>query len=218
MVSEIEDGWMINLKRRADKRETALAAISMFGWNVNVYDAIDGDALKRSGGRIKTSGKVRKTLHLSWNGKHGRMSRDVNGTHNGGTGWGTLGCQISHDRILSKRFTKQYRLVLEDDLVLQEGGVKRFKAAFRFVQERYPHWELFYIGGSPTRYAPKREVAKKLCPGLLYADSVYQSHAYLIKPTAATRVIEYLGNGSAADCALMNFCRHNRGKCFLSTF
>ena len=77
---------------------------------------------------------------------------------------------------------------------------------------------MLLLGGSPrnnwaeqTRHAL---VAPRRCPGLRYAEKLYQSHAYITKVDPSQAVVASLDNGSPSVSALQSFTKTHCWECF----
>ena len=186
-------------KRRQDKSEKAIAEAIRLGIRPEIFAAVDGDAFRRNnGGAIECSGR---TLILSWDAPWGRRTRCLRGAGNLETAWGTLGCCMSHERVL-QRAEPGPILVLGDDIyVPAEANKAILTEVMSHLAAKFPDWQLLMLGCKPrNKFAAKtrnKYVAPRACP-----------------PSRAA-FIEHIKAGSAADCALECYMRKNVGKCFM---
>jgi len=156
---------------------------------------------------------------LSWDAPWGRRTRCLRGAGNLETAWGTLGCCMSHERVL-QRAEPGPILVLGDDIyVPAEANKAILTEVMSHLAAKFPDWQLLMLGCKPrNKFAAKtrnKYVAPRACPPLRFCENAYESHAYVAREEARAAFIEHIKAGSAADCALECYMRKNVGKCFM---
>ena len=213
--------YLINLRRRGDKLEQVLAQCKSLHLHPTVVAAFDGVAMQKSGGRITKSFPRGRKLQLSWNNRHGRrQTENLRGEWNRDTAWATLGCNLSHKCVMSlDDETTDYTIVLEDDILVQEGAFRMVESAIKYLQAKKPQWKLLLLGGfSRPDLAPQTRNAKvcpRLCPSLSFAEKVYHSHAYVIHKAVRKEFAQKLSEGSASDSGLNCIMHAHVGECFV---
>ncbi|CAE7230378.1 unnamed protein product [Symbiodinium natans] len=208
--------YVIHLARQAERREGTLELFHKVGLkqNLQFLEAIDGEYLLRSGGRVtfkKTPGKnkTEKTLALlsydTFDEKRQelhRVSQVLHPTRLGTAGgtdlWAQLGCARSHynamrllKSVLSE--SESYALLCEDDCVLgpatadkPEEFLRELQSCVEALNEKYKNWCCLMLGGQPMRWARNEP---STIEGIKHATSVSQGHCSLWRYTPETSKI-----------------------------
>lgn len=122
--------YMINLKRRPDRRQRMQHCFDELGIEVETLDAVDGQTLNET---------FLKTLTFMRDFEDPYHKRPMK--------LGEIGCFLSHYQIWEKIIENQYQvtLVLEDDIRFESF----FKAKVEHVMaelQQIPNWDLVYFG------------------------------------------------------------------------
>ncbi len=101
---------------------------------------------------------------------------------------GTLGCLASHRAVLERVARKaRTALIFEDDVIFRPDFCRQFAELMRIVPAG---WHQVYLGGNHRR--PPRRIA----PGLLRCAYTTATHAYLVSPSGAARLLASLDGWS----------------------
>jgi len=91
-----------------------------------------------------------------------------------------------------------------------------FNEEMRFICSRYPEWGVVYLGGHVPTYGHKERHAEPLNERVRAPTRVYQTHAFLVRSTVVSEILELLHKGYAADAA---YAAWSKKKCnMLRTF
>ena len=184
---------------------------------VEMVRSIDGDEMLAAGGRcyrVNNRGLFKmmwdkdgkREKHMCHVGKNWRMCYP----------WGTLGCNLSHQKALKKAREimeggeADMVLIVEDDAV-QDMPPQQLRSVFHQAVNQLakssPAWTLLLLGGTPqTRFAnqvpPHGPSGVK---GLRRSEAVYQAHAFIVRLPALDHLEEKLQAGLAADGATVSY-------------
>ena len=212
--------FVINLKRRGDKRDLAVqeCAQKKLCASPTIFQGVDGEALSRKQGKSKLVGN---NLELSWKapGNRGRRVRIVRNRVNKGTEWGTLGCAMSHEKLLKQVSDRDRTLILEDDIKLCDDAGQCLKFHLDYLDDVHPNWQLLMLGGSLrdkwAKVTRNAKVSPRRVPQLRYCEYAYLSHGYVIRKAAIPTVLKFLAEGSPSDSALMRLQTKSPKQCFI---
>ncbi|XP_043940389.1 procollagen galactosyltransferase 1 isoform X2 [Protopterus annectens] len=171
-----DEVFMINLKRRTDRRERMLQTFYQQEIACKIVDAVDGRALNSS--QIEAMGI--DMLPGYEDPYHGRpVTR------------GELGCFLSHyiiwKEIVDRGLKKS--VVFEDDLRFEIFFKRRLMSLIHEVEEEQLDWDLIYIG----RKRMQLEHPEKAVPdvrNLVEADYSYWTLGYVISLQGAQKLLD----------------------------
>ncbi|XP_049643660.1 procollagen galactosyltransferase 1 [Suncus etruscus] len=170
-----DEVFMINLKRRADRRERMLRALGMQGIEARLVEAVDGRAMNTS--QVEALGI--QMLPGYRDPYHGRPLTK-----------GELGCFLSHFRIWKEVVDRglQSVLVFEDDLRFEIFFKRRLMNLMQDVERERLDWDLIYVG----RKRMQVEHPEKAVPrvrNLVEADYSYWTLAYVLSAQGARKLL-----------------------------
>ena len=105
---------------------------------------------------------------------------------------GQIGCWLSHAKIWSAiaKHNDPYALVLEDDALISRENA----ASIQEILEEIPSdWSVCYLGGryaDPTDAVVVKHLKETRNLEIAPTSRIWHSHAYIIKKSAATRLLE----------------------------
>lgn len=170
-----DEVFMINLKRRQDRRERMLWALWAQEIKVRLVEAVDGKAMNTS--QVEALGI--QMLPGYQDPYHGRPLTK-----------GELGCFLSHYNIWKEVVEKGLKksLVFEDDLRFEIFFKRRLMNLMRDVEREDLDWDLIYVG----RKRMQVEHPEKAVPrvrNLVEADYSYWTLAYVISLQGARKLL-----------------------------
>lgn len=172
---EFDEVFMINLVRRADRRERMLRALYEQELACKLINAVDGKALNTS--NIEAMGI--QMLPGYKDPYHGRpLSK------------GELGCFLSHHNIWKEIVDRglQTSLVIEDDLRFEVFFKRRLQALMYEVKSHNLDWDLIYIGRKRMQVDhPEKSVPK--IHNLVEADYSYWTLGYVLSLQGAQKLL-----------------------------
>ncbi|XP_038650913.1 procollagen galactosyltransferase 2-like isoform X5 [Scyliorhinus canicula] len=167
--------FMINLKRRTDRRQRMFRTLYEQNIDVKVVDAVDGKALNTS--HLKALNiEMLPGYHDPYSGRI--LTR------------GEIGCFLSHYYIWKEVIDRGLKkaLVLEDDNRFQPHFRRRITKLMDDIEENQLDWDLIYVG----RKRMQVDHPEKSVPGimnLVEADYSYWTLAYLISQQGAKNLV-----------------------------
>ncbi|XP_064137019.1 procollagen galactosyltransferase 1 isoform X2 [Loxodonta africana] len=170
-----DEVFMINLKRRQDRRERMLRALRLQGIACRLVEATDGKAMNTS--QVEALGI--QMLPGYRDPYHGRPLTK-----------GELGCFLSHYSIWKEVVDRglQKSLVFEDDLRFEIFFKRRLMNLMRDVEQEGLDWDLIYVG----RKRMQVEHPEKAVPrvrNLVEADYSYWTLAYVLSLQGAHKLL-----------------------------
>uniref|UniRef100_A0AAY4DHS7 procollagen galactosyltransferase n=1 Tax=Denticeps clupeoides TaxID=299321 RepID=A0AAY4DHS7_9TELE len=170
-----DEVFMINLKRRTDRRERMLRALHEQEIACEIVDAVDGKSLNVS--EIHDMG-----IHMLpgySDPYHGRPLTK-----------GELGCFLSHYNIWKEIVARGLKttLVLEDDLRFEVFFKRRLQNLMREVESEGLDWDLIYIGRKRMQ-VDHREKAVPNIHNLVQADYSYWTLGYMMSLQGAKKLL-----------------------------
>lgn len=170
-----DEVFMINLKRRRDRRERMLRALREQEIEVRLLEAVDGKAMNAS--QVEALGI--QMLPGYKDPYHGRPLTK-----------GELGCFLSHYRIWTEVVERglQKSLVFEDDLRFEIFFKRRLMNLMRDVERERLDWDLIYVG----RKRMQVEQPEKAVPrvrNLVEADYSYWTLGYALSQEGARKLV-----------------------------
>uniref|UniRef100_A0A8C2ILD8 procollagen galactosyltransferase n=1 Tax=Cyprinus carpio TaxID=7962 RepID=A0A8C2ILD8_CYPCA len=173
---DFDEVFMINLKRRADRRERMLRALREQEIDCKIIAAVDGKAMNVS--EIHAMG-----IHMlpSYSDPyHGRpLTR------------GELGCFLSHYNIWKEIVDRGLKtsLVLEDDLRFEIFFKRRLQNLMSEVESEGLDWDLIYIGRKRMQ-VDRPEKAVPNIRNLVEADYSYWTLGYMMSLQGAKKLLK----------------------------
>ncbi|XP_014343974.1 procollagen galactosyltransferase 2 [Latimeria chalumnae] len=167
--------FLINLKRRTDRRERMLHTLYEQEIEVKVFDAVDGKALNTS--QLKT---MRIEMLPGYQDPYsGRpLTR------------GEIGCFLSHYYIWKEVFDRNMdkALVIEDDVRFEPQFKKKILRLMADIEETQLDWDLIYIGRKRMQVKrPEKAVSNIM--NLVEADYSYWTLGYMISFQGSQKLI-----------------------------
>ncbi|XP_064163078.1 procollagen galactosyltransferase 2 [Anguilla rostrata] len=166
--------YLINLRRRPDRRDRMLWALNELEIDVKVVDAVDGGALNSS--EIKLLGV--DLLPGYYDPFSGRTLTK-----------GEVGCFLSHYFIWKEMVDMQLdkALIFEDDIRFQGNIKRRILRLMEEVEKVELDWDIIYLGRKKVK--PGDEVAVENVRNLVVADYSYWTLSYAISQQGAQKLI-----------------------------
>ncbi|XP_012689193.1 procollagen galactosyltransferase 1 [Clupea harengus] len=173
---DFDEVFMINLQRRADRRERMLRAMQEQEIACKVVAAVDGKAMNMS--EIEEM-----DIHMlpGYNDPyHGRPLTK-----------GELGCFLSHYNIWKEIVERGLRtsLVIEDDLRFEVFFKRRLQNLMAEVESEGLDWDLIYIGRKRMQ-VDHREKAVPNIHNLVEADYSYWTLGYMMSLQGAKKLLK----------------------------
>ncbi|XP_054860063.1 procollagen galactosyltransferase 2 [Amphiprion ocellaris] len=166
--------FLINLRRRPDRRDRMLFSLNELEIDVKVVDAVDGNALNSSD--IKILGV--DLLPGYYDPFSGRTLTK-----------GEVGCFLSHYYIWKEMVDVQMdkALVLEDDVRFQANFKRRVLRLMEEVEQVELDWDIIYFGRKQVN--PGNEEAVENVRNLVVADYSYWTLSYAISLQGAQKLL-----------------------------
>ncbi|XP_028268833.1 procollagen galactosyltransferase 1 [Parambassis ranga] len=170
-----DEVFMINLKRRADRRQRMLRALHHQEIACKVISAVDGKAMNIS--EIHSMG-----IHMLpgySDPYHGRPLTK-----------GELGCFLSHHNIWKEIVERglQTSLVIEDDLRFEVFFKRRLMNLMREVDNEGLDWDLIYIGRKRMQVAHPEKAVPNV-RSIVEADYSYWTLGYMMSLKGAQKLL-----------------------------
>ncbi|XP_051525644.1 procollagen galactosyltransferase 2-like isoform X2 [Myxocyprinus asiaticus] len=167
--------FLINLKRRLDRRERMLNTLAVLGLEASVFYAVDGKALNTS---------QLQALHIE-------MLPGYKDPYSGRVlTRGEIGCFLSHHFIWKQVVERglQRVLVLEDDVRFEPRFKGRLQIIMEDVEKAQLDWDLVYVGRKRMQVA-KPEVSVEGVNNLVEADYSYWTLGYALSQQGAKKLL-----------------------------
>ncbi|XP_061539414.1 procollagen galactosyltransferase 2 isoform X1 [Phycodurus eques] len=172
----LDDIFLINLKRRLDRRSRMLKTMSALGLHATLSAAVDGKALNTS--QLQALG-----IEMMPGYKDPYSGRVLTR--------GEIGCFLSHHSIWSQVVERglQKVLVLEDDVRFEPRFKRRLQAILDDVDKAQLDWDLIYVGRKRMQVQqPERSVDG--VNNLVEADYSYWTLGYVLSLQGATKLLD----------------------------
>lgn len=215
---------VINLARRADRWAEVSRLLQRFGLAFQRWEATDGGSEDIPEAMV---GKWWATGDVKWDERMERWYHEGIDVLVGDSSWmvrlsgGERGCAWSHVRgwvhLLSDRAAvsggdAMPMMVLEDDVVADAGSWGRIGSVLRAVQDEPP--DILYLGWG--HWSPWRRVVKRVggrgtdaCT-IMEAEYPCTTHAYIIWPSGARKLLECLPVNAPLDHWMAQACSSRR--------
>ncbi|KAG7456859.1 hypothetical protein MATL_G00240430 [Megalops atlanticus] len=167
--------FLINLKRRQDRRQRMLRTIEALGIQATLTEAVDGKALNSS--QLQALG-----IDMLPGYKDPYSDRVLTR--------GEIGCFLSHHHIWTQVVEQglQQVLVLEDDVRFEPRFRSRLLAIMENVQQAQLDWDLIYVGRKRLQ-VKQREQAVEGVSNLVVPDYSYWTLGYALSLQGATKLL-----------------------------
>uniref|UniRef100_A0A3P9M7U0 Cerebral endothelial cell adhesion molecule n=1 Tax=Oryzias latipes TaxID=8090 RepID=A0A3P9M7U0_ORYLA len=163
--------YLINLRRRPDRRDRMLFSLNELEIDVKVVDAVDGNALNSSDIRILGV----DLLPGYYDPFSGRTLTK-----------GEVGCFLSHYYIW-KEVRGHSSLILEDDVRFQANFKRRVLRLMEEVEQVELDWDIIYLGRKQVN--PGKEEAVENIRNLVMADYSHWTLLYAISQQGAQKLL-----------------------------
>ncbi|XP_029001624.1 procollagen galactosyltransferase 2 [Betta splendens] len=167
--------FLINLKRRLDRRTRMLKTMITLGLRASLIDAVDGKALNTS--QLQALG-----IEMMPGYKDPYSGRVLTR--------GEIGCFLSHHSIWTQVIERGLHkvLVLEDDVRFEPRFKRRLQAVMDDISEAQLDWDLIYVGRKRMQVQqPERSVDG--VHNLVEADYSYWTLGYALSQRGAAKLL-----------------------------
>uniref|UniRef100_A0A8C5H4J0 Glycosyl transferase family 25 domain-containing protein n=1 Tax=Gouania willdenowi TaxID=441366 RepID=A0A8C5H4J0_GOUWI len=173
-LPDIGSIYLINLRRRPDRRERMLFSLNELEIDVKVVDAVDGNALNSSD--IKLLGV--DLLPGYYDPFSGRTLTK-----------GEVGCFLSHFFIWKEMVDLQMdkAMIFEDDVRFQANFKRRVIRLMEEVEQAELDWDIIYVGRKQVN--PSKEEPVENVQNLVFADYSYWTLSYIISLQGAQKLL-----------------------------
>ncbi|XP_065200930.1 glycosyltransferase 25 family member [Planococcus citri] len=167
--------FVINLKRRKERRERMLYGMRELGIDFSFVEAVDGKTLDEA--QLKEMGvSLMKDYEDPY---HKRPMKK-----------GEIGCFLSHYKLWKKMIAENYEqiLILEDDVRFEKHFLSKFKNLLDELRGPGLRWDLAYLGRKIMN--PKNESLVSENSNLVYPDYTYWTLGYIISKQGALKLLD----------------------------
>ncbi|XP_072536894.1 procollagen galactosyltransferase 2 [Salminus brasiliensis] len=167
--------FLINLKRRTDRRERMLNTLEALELEATLIEAVDGKALNSS--KLQALGI--------------EMMPDYKDPYSGRVlTRGEIGCFLSHHATWTQVVERglQSVLVLEDDVRFEPRFKRRLQTIMEDVEKALLDWDLIYVGRKRMQVA-QPEVSVEGVDNLVEADYSYWTLGYALSQQGARKLL-----------------------------
>ncbi|XDV49230.1 hypothetical protein PO909_018515 [Leuciscus waleckii] len=167
--------FLINLKRRLDRRERMLNTMAVLGVEATLIDAVDGKSLNTS--QLQALG-----IEMIPEYKDPYSGRVLTR--------GEIGCFLSHHFTWKQVVERglQHVLVLEDDVRFEPRFKRRLQTIMEDVEKAQLNWDLIYVGRKRMQVA-QPEVSVESVNNLVKADYSYWTLGYALSQQGAKKLL-----------------------------
>ncbi|XP_076000821.1 procollagen galactosyltransferase 2-like [Genypterus blacodes] len=168
--------FLINLKRRSDRRERMMSSLAALGIDVTLTEAVDGKALNSS--QLQAMGIDMLP------GYKDPYSRRV-------LTRGEIGCFLSHYNIWKQVVEKELQqvLLLEDDVRFEPRFCSRLEAIMENMQSEGLDWDLIYVGRKRLQVKEPEHWVKGV-KNLVHPDYSYWTLGYVLSLQGAKKLLQ----------------------------
>ncbi|KAG7235695.1 hypothetical protein INR49_002325 [Caranx melampygus] len=167
--------FLINLKRRLDRRTRMLKSMSSLGLQATLIDAVDGKALNTS--QLQALG-----IEMMPGYKDPYSGRVLTR--------GEIGCFLSHHSIWKQVIERslQQVLVLEDDVRFEPRFKRRLQAIMDDIHKTQLDWDLIYVGRKRMQVQQPEQSVEGV-NNLVVADYSYWTLGYALSQQGAKKLL-----------------------------
>uniref|UniRef100_A0A3P8S4Y4 Si:ch211-13f8.2 n=1 Tax=Amphiprion percula TaxID=161767 RepID=A0A3P8S4Y4_AMPPE len=171
-----DEVFLINLRRRSDRKERMLSSLAVLGINATLTEAVDGKALNSS--------------VLQWMGVD-MLPGYTDPYSERVLTRGEIGCFLSHYNIWNEAdvLLKTTVLVLEDDVRFEPRFKSRLVAIMDNVQRVGLDWDLIYVGRKRLQ-VKQPEYWVKGVPNLVHPGYSYWTLGYVLSLNGAKKLLQ----------------------------
>ncbi|KAF7669797.1 hypothetical protein LDENG_00124470 [Lucifuga dentata] len=168
--------FLINLKRRSDRRERIMSTLAVLGIDITLTEAVDGKTLNSS--QLHAMG-----IDMLPGYKDPYSGRVLTK--------GEIGCFLSHYNIWKQVVEKglQQVLVLEDDVRFEPRFCSRLVAIMDNMQRERLEWDLIYVGRKRLQ-VKEPEYWVKGVRNLVHPDYSYWTLGYVLSLHGAKKLLQ----------------------------
>uniref|UniRef100_A0A8D3DNP2 Si:ch211-13f8.2 n=1 Tax=Scophthalmus maximus TaxID=52904 RepID=A0A8D3DNP2_SCOMX len=168
--------FLINLKRRSDRRERMLSSLAVLGINASLTEAVDGKYALNSS-QLQAMG-----IDMLPGYKDPYSDRVLTR--------GEIGCFLSHHNIWKQVVQQKLRqvLVLEDDVRFEPRFCSRLQAIMESVMRVGLDWELIYVGRKRLQVKEPENWVKGV-RNLVHPGYSYWTLGYVLSLQGAKRLL-----------------------------
>uniref|UniRef100_A0A8B9HTU2 Collagen beta(1-O)galactosyltransferase 2 n=1 Tax=Astyanax mexicanus TaxID=7994 RepID=A0A8B9HTU2_ASTMX len=169
-----DEVYLINLRRREDRRQRMLSTLEVLGIEVTLTDAVDGKALNSS--QLQALG-----IEMLPGYKDPYSDRVLTR--------GEIGCFLSHFNIWKEVKQQKQVLVLEDDVRFELNFKTRLNTIMEDAKHAHLSWDLIYVGRKRLQVkSPERWV--KGVKNLIHPDYSYWTLGYALSLEGAKKLLD----------------------------
>ncbi|XP_043075611.1 procollagen galactosyltransferase 2 [Puntigrus tetrazona] len=168
--------YLINLKRREDRRDRMLRSLEVLGIDVTITEAVDGKALNST--QLRALG-----IEMLPGYKDPYSDRVLTK--------GEIGCFLSHYNVWKKvvELQQQQVLVLEDDVRFEPSFKSRLNTIMEDVKQSGLHWDLIYVGRKRLQIKHPENWVEGV-KNLVIPDYSYWTLGYVLSLRGAKTLLE----------------------------
>ncbi|XP_067370636.1 procollagen galactosyltransferase 2 isoform X2 [Channa argus] len=172
---DFDEIFLINLKRRLDRRTRMLKTMASLGLHITLTDAVDGKALNTS--QLQALG-----IEMLPGYKDPYSGRVLTR--------GEIGCFLSHHSIWTQVVERglQKVLVLEDDVRFEPRFKRRLQAIMDDVDKAQLEWDLIYVGRKRMQVQQPEQSVEGV-NNLVEADYSYWTLGYALSEQGARKLL-----------------------------
>ncbi|XP_013858341.1 procollagen galactosyltransferase 2 [Austrofundulus limnaeus] len=170
-----DEVFLINLKRRLDRRTRMLKTMASLGLQAVLIDAVDGKAL--NGSQLQALGI--------------EMMPDYKDPYSGRVlTRGEIGCFLSHHSVWTQVVDRglQKVLVLEDDVRFEPRFKRRLQTIMDDINRTQLDWDLIYVGRKRMQVQQPEQSVEGI-NNLVEADYSYWTLAYALSQQGARKLL-----------------------------
>ncbi|TDH06000.1 hypothetical protein EPR50_G00128320 [Perca flavescens] len=168
--------FLINLKRRSDRRDRMLSSLAVLGINTTLTEAVDGKALNSS--QLQAMG-----IDMLPGYRDPYSERVLTR--------GEIGCFLSHHKIWKQVVQQELQqvLVLEDDVRFEPRFCSRLVTIMENVQRVGLEWDLIYVGRKRLQVKEPEQWVKGVS-NLVYPGYSYWTLGYVLSLNGAQKLLQ----------------------------
>ncbi|XP_029309726.1 LOW QUALITY PROTEIN: procollagen galactosyltransferase 2-like [Cottoperca gobio] len=172
----LDEIFLINLKRRSDRRDRMLTSLAVLGINTTLTEAVDGKALNSS--QLQAMG-----IDMLPGYKDPYSDRVLTR--------GEIGCFLSHYNIWKQVLQQELQqvLVLEDDVRFEPRFCSRLVTIMENIQRVGLEWDLIYVGRKRLQ-VKEPELWVKGVSNLVHPDYSYWTLGYFLSLNGAQKLVQ----------------------------
>ncbi|KAF1383538.1 hypothetical protein PFLUV_G00132920 [Perca fluviatilis] len=168
--------FLINLKRRSDRRDRMLSSLAVLGINTTLTEAVDGKALNSS--QLQAMG-----IDMLPGYRDPYSERVLTR--------GEIGCFLSHHKIWKQVVQQELQqvLVMEDDVRFEPRFCSRLVTIMENVQRVGLEWDLIYVGRKRLQVKEPEKWVKGVS-NLVHPGYSYWTLGYVLSLNGAQKLLQ----------------------------